>query len=416
MKKADILILGAGCSGTSLAHYLEESGYGGKVVLLDSRASFEREQRWCGWSAFPESMSHLVQKSWSRWSVCDENRSASQTSKSFSYKQIYAPEFFSHFHSKWQNSSSIVELNLGERVSEIENLNDFVEVTTDKNVWQAGLVFDARNEGNKNLENAKKSARAFLTQTFIGWEVEFDHDVFDEENATLMDFRTEQIDGVNFIYVLPYTKRRALVESTSFSAKNVSGDSHSRAVAKYIEENYQGNYEIKAEEFGQLPMTTARFPVRVDERIFNIGIAGGSARASSGYAFHRIQRQTAGIANAIVKGEVIPTKFVHEKYTVFDDVLLNLINQNPIEAKDALLTLFEKVSPDTLIKFLADESSVADDLAIMLALPKLRFGILGFQSLMRSLITKDESSEPKKIIHNPMVEPSGRLADRQTIG
>ncbi|NJM53270.1 MAG: FAD-binding oxidoreductase [Blastocatellia bacterium] len=95
MKKADILILGAGCSGTSLAHYLENFGYTGKIVLLDSRTNFDREQRWCSWLEIPKTMSGLVQKSWQNWTVCDENYSTTQTSeKIFIQTNICSAVFF----------------------------------------------------------------------------------------------------------------------------------------------------------------------------------------------------------------------------------------------------------------------------------------------------------------------------------
>jgi lycopene beta-cyclase len=412
VKKADILILGAGCSGTSLAHYLENFGYTGKVVLLDSRTNFDREQRWCSWSEMPQTMSGLVQKSWQNWTVCDENYSTTQTSEKFSYKQIYAPQFFSHFHSNWKNAESKIELSLGERAEKIFEQNGYVEVVTNQETWHADLIFDARHEGSNKFDEIKKTKEVYLHQTFLGWEIEFSDDVFDEQKATLMDFRTIQIEGVNFIYVLPYTKKRALIESTSFSRQPLDLSKHSQAVEKYIAENYGNKYEIRAVESGQLPMTSAKFPVNSSNKIFNIGIAGGNARPSSGYAFHRIQRQTSEIAKAIVNGKNLPKTFAHSKYNFFDDVFLNLIAQNPNAAKNAFIKLFDKVSPDTLIRFLTEESSVTDDLAIISALPKVIFGKLGWQSILRKLTAKDDKTKSFTIISDPVAESARRFSAR----
>ncbi len=417
MKKADILILGAGCSGTSLAHYLENFGFKGNIVLLDGRTTFDREQRWCSWSELPESMTSLARKSWQKWTVRDESGSAACASENFLYQQVYAPQFFSHFHSGWQKSNSSIKLNLGERVEQVIETENFVEVGTKTETWQADIVFDARHEGNPTLEAIKNASREiYLHQTFIGWEIEFADAVFDDKTATLMDFRTAQIKGVNFIYVLPYSDRKALVESTSFSADPLDSQSHSRALEKYIAENYGENYEIKSIETGQLPMTSAKFPTKTSERIFNIGIAGGNARPSSGYAFHRIQRQTSEIARAIVNRKSLPKTFASSKYSFFDDVFLNLIAKNPALAKDAFMTLFKKVSPDTLIRFLTDESSVADDLAIVAALPKIHFGKLGIQTVLRNLATKNETSKHLSTLCNPVVNSSRRLSARQISG
>ena len=181
MKKADVLILGAGCAGTSLAHYLEDFGYAGRVAMIDLRTKFDREQRWCSWARLPASLAPLVQKSWQSWTVCDENRSTVQTSQNFSYQQIYAPQFFEHFHSRWQDSNTPFELNLGEKIERIESKENIVEVSTNRETWRADLVFDARHQGNTNLKNAEKTRGIYLHQTFLGWVVEFSRAVFDEK-------------------------------------------------------------------------------------------------------------------------------------------------------------------------------------------------------------------------------------------
>jgi lycopene beta-cyclase len=416
VKKADILILGAGCSGTSLAHYLEDAGYQGKIVLLDSRTKFDNEQRWCTWSELPNSMSGLVQKSWNEWTVRDENHSTSQNSNYFSYKQIYAPQFFSHFHSQWQKNKSGVELNSGEKVEQITEKPEFVEVTTNRETWQSNMVFDARHKGSINLESIKNTAEVYLHQTFLGWEIEFPEAVFDEKKATLMDFRTDQIDGVNFIYVLPYSNKKALVESTSFSTKPLDPAKHTLALEKYITENYGNNFVIKSKESGQLPMTSAKFPLKTGERIYSIGIAGGNARPSSGYAFHRIQRQTSEIARSIMSGKSLPQTFASSKYNFFDDVFLNLIAEKPASAKAAFMLLFDKVSPDVLIRFLTDESSYSDDLAIIAALPKMLFGKIGLQSILRKPARQNETPKSFTTLHNPVVKPAQRLSVRQIGG
>ncbi len=412
MKKTDILILGAGCAGTSLAHYLEDLGYTGKVVLLDSRTNFNREQRWCSWAKLPVSLMPSVNKSWESWTVSDELYSTTQTSENFSYQQIYAPDFFNHFHSRWQISEKPIEISLGEKVESVEDKTGYVEVKTNRETWQANTVFDARHQGSANFRNARDTKGVYLHQTFLGWKIEFPCAVFDESNATLMDFRTAQTDGVNFIYVLPYSDREALVESTSFSVNPVVRGNHLNAVTKYIGENFGEDYDIKGEESGELPMTTAKLSTKTGERIYNIGIAGGAARPSSGYAFHRIQRQTSEIARALVNEREIPQSFASRKYDFFDAVFLEAVARNPAAAKDLFLRMFEKVSPDSLIRFLTDESSIADDLAVINALPKLSFGAAGWQSLRRMFVAENERDEKTKSSHGTLHHSLGKSARR----
>ena len=417
MKISDILILGGGCAGTSLAHYLEDFGYGGKVSLLDSRTNFDREQRWCSWTNSTAPSADFPQKSWQTWTVGGENRSITGTSAEFCYRQIYAPDFFRFHHSRWQNADAPVEISLGERIERVEKRQNYVEVTTNHGIRRAQMVFDGRHRGSENFKNAEKTKRVYLQQTFFGWKIEFPRAVFDEKNVTLMDFRTAQTDGVNFIYVLPYSDREALIESTSFSQKPALRSAHLTAVAKYIAANFGDDYEIKSEESGELPMTAAKLPVRLNERIFNVGIAGGAARPSSGYAFQRIQRQTSQIARAIVSETEIPQIFAARKYNFFDALFLEAVARQPQSAQNCFMRMFEKVAPDALIRFLSDQSTLLDDLAVISALPKLAFGAAGLQVLWRNFAAENEKNEklgqPHGIIFNSLDESARRLAARR---
>ena len=412
MKQADILILGAGCAGTSLAHYLEDFGYTGQVTLLDSRTQFDREQRWCSWGKLPESVTPRVQKSWQKWTVSDEHRTITRTSDEFSYQQIYAPHFFAHFHSRWQNSPTPISLNLGEKIEHLENRTDFVEVTTNRETWRAKLVFDARHQGSINLKNLEKTNSVYLYQTFLGWKIEFPRAVFNPDTATLMDFRTAQTDGVNFIYVLPYSDREALVESTSFSQNPTVWVNHLQAVSKYIAENFGDDYEILAEESGELPMTTAKMPVKLSARIYAVGVAGGNARPSSGYAFQRIRRQTSEIARAVVQNEEIPQTFAPLKYNFFDTIFLEALARNPSLAKDCFGRMFERVAPDALIRFLTDESTLTDDLAVISVLPKLNFGAAAWQSLRRNALAGNDTNEELQALHGTLRDSLDHTARR----
>ncbi len=417
MRTTDVLILGAGCAGTSLAHYLTDFGFTGNLALIDSRMNFDREQRWCSWAKLPVSLSSLVKSSWQSWKLCDEKNSTIQTSGVFTYQQIYAPDFFAHFHPRWQSAESPVELSLGEKVERVEKKHDFVEVTTNKNVWRANKVFDARHQGSSNLKNAENHRGIYFYQTFLGWKIEFPRKVFDEKVATLMDFRTAQTDGINFIYVLPYSETEALIESTSFSKNPTAWVNHLQAISQYIAENFGDDYQITAEESGELPMTTANLSNASDNQVLAIGVAGGSARPSSGYAFHRIQRQTAEIARAIVEKGELPKKIAAHKYRFLDAVFLELMTQNPKIVKDVFLKMFADVQPEALIRFLIDESSYSDDLAVIAALPKLPFASAAWQNLWRKLTTENKRDAKTQLsndsLYNSVDNSARRLVTRQ---
>ncbi len=373
MRETDIVIIGAGCAGTSLAHHLENEGFTGKVEIYDIRTSFDREQRWCTWSELPVSLEPLVDSTWDNLLVCDRKSRHTKSDKQNKYKQIYAPNFFDHFHKKWEKESSNIRLNLGKKITNIRQKEGFAEVQTDSGTLRAKYVFDARNKGSRNFKNLDKDKNLYLSQTFIGWKVKYDSPVFNQDTATLMDFSISQSDGLSFMYVLPYSETEALVESTCFSEKSLPWHKHILNIESYLTELFGTDYEILAEESGELPMTTAEFDTKLSENIYAIGIAGGHVRPSSGYAFHRIQRHTQEIAKAIVENRPLPKNVSSSKFNFFDSVFLQAIKSKPQTAYRYFLNLFSNVESASLTRFLLDESRFTDDLKVIAALPKLEF-------------------------------------------
>ena len=74
----------------------------------------------------------------------------------------------------------------------------------------------------------------FLKQHFKGWEIEAPRDCFDPQCATLFDFRTPQKREMRFLYVLPFSPRRALVEYTLFSADLLAEAEYETGLKDYI--------------------------------------------------------------------------------------------------------------------------------------------------------------------------------------
>ena len=113
---------------------------------------------------------------------------------------------------------------------------------------RARLVLDARGS------RARKGGAGF--QKFLGWEVET------AEPApglgpipTLMDATVEQVDGYRFIYVLPMSATRFLVEDTYFSrAPEFSQEIVADRLRSYLAGRGVGRYEVVREERGALPM------------------------------------------------------------------------------------------------------------------------------------------------------------------
>ena len=57
-----------------------------------------------------------------------------------------------------------------------------------------------------------KKNEVYLLQHFKGWMIESSKPVFNLQQAILMDFRVDQKRGTTFIYVMPFSETKALVE------------------------------------------------------------------------------------------------------------------------------------------------------------------------------------------------------------
>ena len=401
-QRCDALILGAGCAGTRLAAHLQTLGYAGQIVLLDARSDFQSAGRWCGWNApglpaLAPDLTALVTHQWKQWQARDANQIARCGDGQTRYYQIDAPQFHAHFQAKWRDPSSQVSLHLNQRAVSIEeDLSGVTVQTASGQSFRAPIVFDARHGGSAALEKLNAPGQLHLHQDFVGWIVESARPVFEPDCATLMDFRLgankmaradtpkkiHSESGVRFAYVLPFLETRALVESTHFGLKSLSPAAHESALRNYLREQLGcDNYRIIARERGDLPMASAPLPERLSARAWAIGVAGGAARASSGYAFARIETQTARLARALVRGDLLDgggamrgrERRARRKSAWLDGAFLEVMAREPELAQHCFVRLFERVPPANLARFLGESSSGADDISIIAALPKLPF-------------------------------------------
>ena len=108
-----------------------------------------------------------------------------------------------------------------------------------------------------------------------------------------MDFSIPQKGNTRFMYVLPFSETEGLVEYTLFSADTLAEQEYENAIKKYIEETLRcTEYEIVEKEKGNIPMSCYDFSAKNGNSLLHIGIAGGWAKASTGYTFMSTYRKT----------------------------------------------------------------------------------------------------------------------------
>lgn len=362
-----LAILGAGCSGSSLAYLLVRGGFEGEIHLFDRRTDFSREQRWCSWGPVPEVFSELVDFRWPQWKVVSGEREALCRLPERPYLHVHAPAFYQRVHAELARRSS-VHLHFGGDIHSVEEGEKGVDVSTSDGTLTVDLTFDSRPPRSRPT-----SRHIELRQSFSGWVVKSDGADFDSETVTLMDFGAGRGPGVSFVYVLPFGPNRALVESTTFSKESVSKTEHRARVKEYLDALRVSGHAVEAEEIGDLPMSTRNLPSKTSERRFMIGAAGGAMRPSSGYAFVPLMRQSVEISRAVIQGQNPMARPIPRKYRLFDEIFLDILDNSPELARESFLRMFERVPPNSLVRFLSSESDLRDEARLISALPKTPF-------------------------------------------
>lgn len=123
-----------------------------------------------------------------------------------------------------------------------------------------------------------------------------------------------------------------------------------------------------------LPMGMLDHPSAADGSYVRAGLMAGGARASSGYAFQRIQRWAEECAHALVAGRG-PTPHRADPWALrkMDALFLQVLSRRPELAADLFLALFQRVAHPRLVRFMSDRATLADYATIIFALPARPF-------------------------------------------
>jgi lycopene beta-cyclase len=208
-----------------------------------------------------------------------------------------------------------------------------------------------------------------LWQHFKGIEIETTKDFFDEKIMNLMDFDCQQYESVHFFYTLPFSKNKAMVETTWLSKMNNNLEmDYDQQLKNYIENHLNiKNYKINYKENGAIPLF---YPSNINEKNkINIGTAGHMTRLSTGYTFLNIQEHSRFIRENIDNIDKIRRYEIKKKYQFLDKIFLRVLNNHANQMPNIFFKMFDN-SPETVIKFLSNKSNIFQDLLIILKTAK----------------------------------------------
>ncbi|MEN3583301.1 lycopene cyclase family protein [Streptomyces sp. ZYX-F-203] len=368
---SDVLILGGGAAGLSLAHRLARPGAPTlRVVERPEGPERPPERTWCYWERGRGEFADLVSASWSRLRVHDADGDEITVDPAPTrYHMLRSDRFERWVHSRLDRSpgARLMRAVAGPVHATRRGGVEVPCVTGDGReiVLRARHVFDSRPLP------ALPPARTVLLQHFRGWFLRTGAHRFDPSVADLMDFRVPQPrHGLAFGYVLPLAPDRALVEYTRFSRAPLTTEAYDRELRHYCETVLGlGAYTVDSVEQGVIPMTDARFPRRTGPGAFRIGTAGGATRASTGYTFSAVQRQSRAVADALRRGRLHVPAPHGRRASTMDAVLLRALDTGRVDGPSFFADLFRRTPPEVLLRFLDGATTPRQEWAIGLRTP-----------------------------------------------
>ncbi len=362
MNDFDYVIAGAGLAGLSLAKCLIDSSPDKTLCLIEPRQNYQRDHVWCFWNNAPKSLSVPQKKSWQKWKVRYKGKTNLCSSKRYPYCAVLSEDYYESRISHLEKSPK-VNLYFGENVTATEYGSGLVTVKTDQRILSSKVLFDSRPPQTRGNE---------FKQDFYGLHIRLDKGVFDDSCVTLMDFSGEEVGGgFHFYYLLPFSPTEALVESVYIGLDNFSQEEHHRLVLKHLAQEFGVHtFEQLHIERGCIPMHAISL-AQPNPRHYLLGMRAGLVRPSTGYAFAAIHRFSETLAHSLKQNELpSPPETLSKKARLLDTVLLTYLKQRPSDGPMLLNSLFAQVDPDIVVRFLCDNSSLADDSAIVSAMPK----------------------------------------------
>lgn len=381
MEHFDFIFAGGGAAGLALAYCIVNSPLKDRsILIIDKETKNKNDRTWCYWIDHPIALNAIAYRSWSYLKFNSDTFERTFNLSPYQYYMIRGIDFYEHM---LQELSKIPGIRFVQgKIEQIKDGNDVAEVVVNGISYSGTWVFDSLFQPTQfHLDTTRYHD---IKQHFKGWEIETDWDVFDPEVMTLFDFRTPQKGSMRFIYILPFSTRRALVEYTLFSANLLTEEEYNEGISSYLR-NVLGitQYRLLAEEKGIIPMTDQPFPRRGGKRILFTGTKGGRVKPSTGYAFLRIQQDSEAIVQSLLKhGDPFHIPESPWVFRMSDSVMLQLMYRRGNLMKPIFTQLFRNNPIQRIFRFLDEQASPVELLLFTTSLSPLPF----LQALLKLLL------------------------------
>lgn len=361
----DLVVIGGGLAGLSLASKLSCGGYDGRVVVLEPREEYVDDRSWAFWTPAVGPPSLVASRRWSHWQFSrQDGEPVTCSAEGWHYAYVRALDVYRAALTSIASRPN-VSLVLGTRAGAVSRRGGHLSVTTDAGELSTRYVIDTRPP------TADRFSRSTLFQCFAGRELRFDQPRFDDTRVELMtDMRADAL-GFVFSYVLPLSPTHALVEATRFSTRALGQAELATDLDQLLARRGLTLGEVIRSEGAVLPMgLPTPDPANGIDGVVRAGQGAGALRAASGFGFLRIQAWAERCAHALLHGQPPMGHPAEPRVRGWmDEVFLRALARYPARSPEFFMRLATSVPGDAFVRFMSDQGRWLDHARIVAALP-----------------------------------------------
>ena len=377
----DYIVLGGGCAGLSLIMQIIASPKlsNKRILLIEKEAKNKNDRTWCFWEKGNGFFDPVVHRKWEKAWFHASGYSSLKELGPYAYKMIRGIDFYAYCYTAVQKSNKVDVVH--STVKAVQKNEGSVVVHTEEAQYTGTYAFNSILPA----EQIYNEGDLVLLQHFKGWVIDTPNPVFDTAEATLMDFRVSQGEGTTFVYVMPLSPTKALVEYTLFTPALLPDEKYDQALKEYIADFLKiSEYTIAEREFGIIPMTNHRFSIG-EGNVVNLGTAGGQTKPSSGYTFRFIQKHVSSIVKLLENEHhpLLDKTVVEKRFNWYDSVLLHILYHKKMPGARVFSLLFKKNKISRIFKFLDNETNLLEEFVLLNTLPQWPFMKAGFKEMIK---------------------------------
>ncbi|TRW22785.1 lycopene cyclase [Flavobacterium zepuense] len=367
MKHYNYIFAGAGLSSLMTVYRMAVSGrFSDKsILLLDTDTKQANDRTWCFWQRGVTIWDDIIFRRWETALFASKDFSADLDFEGYEYNMIRGIDFYDFVFTEIKKHKNIEFIH--QKVVDFVDLDINVIVKTETESYTCNKLFNSIY--NPALAASQKQYPV-LQQHFIGWHVKTSTSDFTSDKPTFMDFSIPQRGNTRFMYVLPFNDTEAIVEYTLFSKDLLPIAEYEEVIKQYLSDKGVTEYEIVDKERGSIPMTSYKFWKNNTKNILNIGSAGGWTKASTGYTFKNADKRSRELVHFLQSQNDFTKLCKQNKFWFYDLLLLDILARKNHKGSAMFSAMFKGGNAAPIFKFLDEETTLAEDLAVILKCPK----------------------------------------------